>query len=174
MSLRRTTPLKRTRTRRRAPSELTRCDFWTPRRDRPPSRCTKAGPVVVDENTRYCLAHATETADRLVGDLVKDRDGGECILRTFNDQPCMGTLSACHLIPKGRYGPTRWVTTNIVAGCASHHVAFDQSPLEKEEWITRYLGAEHYDALKFVARSGAKYRPADVIRLFTENEETGS
>jgi hypothetical protein len=124
--------------------------------------------VRVSENERYCKGHATEEADRLVGDYVKARDDHSCVLYTFNDKACQGVLSACHLIPKGRYGPSRWIPANIVSGCAAHHMAFDSSPLEKEDWIVRYLGAEHYDALKVVARSGAKYDPASVILRFRE------
>lgn len=147
---------------------MTRCDFWTPRANSNPSRCTKTATVIVSEDERYCKGHATETADRLVGDRVKARDGHTCVLYDFNSRPCMGVLSAAHLVPKGRYGPARFIEANIISACASHHMAFDQSPLEKEEWIVRYLGAEHYGALKLVARSGAKYRPGDVIRCFRE------
>lgn len=169
----RTVPLKRTgirrsRGRRKPASPATRCDWSVRAVSGRTYRCTKRGYITVDENERYCKGHATERADKLVGDYVKARDGHQCQLRDFNGLPCLGVLSACHLIPKGQYGATRFLPANIVAGCAGHHIAFDNRIIEKEAWIRRRLGSDVYDALKLVAVGGAKYDPASVIRLFRE------
>lgn len=133
----------------------------TPKRKRPPLKpCTYAGkgatiqrcarrPVVrVSDDERYCDRHATWIAGELVGDFVKARDGHRCQIASFNDRPCIGSeLYACHLIPKGRYPVLRYEPDNITTGCMAHHKAFDEAPLEKEDWCRAYLG-ERYEELR--------------------------
>lgn len=129
--------------------------------------------MVVTETERLCGRHATWTADKLVGDFVRNRDG-RCVLSTFTTGPCYqgSVLYWCHLIPKGRYAATRYDPENAVAGCAAHHKAFDESPLEKARWIVRHLGREEFDALEQRATHGVKPELGAVIRQFRTTTDT--
>lgn len=173
--MQRSAPLKRKPRRRRASSELTRCDFWVTAASGRSWRCTKQGRAIIDDNERYCLAHATAKADKLIGDAVKERDEYRCMfaLHHWNDQPCSpGVLSACHLIGKGAYPATRWEIDNIVSGCPGHHASFDNydlgADLTKHEWAERLVGTARWEELREQARRQKGEKAADVIRRFRE------
>lgn len=143
--LQRRTPLAKKRAKpRRKPAA--RCDYST--------RCKRRPSVVISADERMCSTHATWTADKLVGDFVRRRDG-RCMLVDFNANPCYepATLYWAHLIPKGRYPQGRYIATNAVAACLRHHESFDHSPLEKDEWIVAHLGTDTYEWLRRAVRS---------------------
>lgn len=155
--LKRTTRLKRKRsTPRRHPRA--RCSYT--------NQCRKEPRVILGPDERMCRTHATWTADKLVGDWVKARDG-RCILAGFNGQPCYEpeTLYWCHLVPKGTYPKGRYLPGNAVAGCSRHHRSFDLLLIEKREWIAAYLGEEGLDLLETMVRSDQP-GVADVIREY--------
>lgn len=136
-------------------------------------RCRKRPEIRLSEDERLCKGHARDLADKLVGDFVKARDGYRCQLRGFNAKPCWPNEEAvywCHLIPKGRYGATRWVPLNAVAGCAGHHKAFDESPLEKDLWIEQRIGAEAFEELRLLARMGGGPSAAEIILRYRQND----
>lgn len=150
-------PRKRAKPRRRPAA---RCGYSP--------RCKGRPNVIVSDTERLCGRHATWAADKLVGDFVRNRDG-RCVLASFAPTtPCYqgDTLYWCHLIPKGRYSATRYDPENAVAGCAAHHKAFDEAPLEKARWIVRHLGRDEFDALEHRAMHGTKPEIGAVIRLF--------
>ena len=155
------TPLKRKSGKpKRKPSEV--CD-WSGH------GCRRRADVKITETERYCNGHATDTADTLVGTYVKMRDNWTCQLVGFNDKPCYGLPAVywCHLIPKGRYQSVRWNPSNAITGCAGHHKAFDESPLEKDLWIEQHiLGVEGYAALKHLAMTTTRPPVRDVILEF--------
>lgn len=152
--LERSTPIRRKAVaKRRRPA--VRCS-WS-------DRCKKRPDVVISETERYCHGHATMTADALVGTFVKERDGWRCQLRSFNGRPCSSEqVYWCHLIPKGRYHATRWIPLNAVAGCAGHHKAFDEAPLEKDDWCEQRLGVAQWHDLKVQAR---RVKSVDVVEV---------
>lgn len=159
--LKRTTPLRRKAVAPRKRPAV-RCS-WS-------ARCKKRPRVIVDGETpeRYCPTHATMVADALVGTFVKTRDGYRCQLRSFNDQPCYQPEQVywCHLIPKGRYYGTRWDPLNAITGCAGHHKAFDESPLEKDVWCEQRLGFQQWHDLKVRARQVKAVDVAGVIEAY--------
>lgn len=136
------------------------------------SRCNKRVTVRL-EDEGWCDRHATWVADKAVGDFIKSRDGYECQLRSFNGRACVGSERyACHLIPKGRYPVLRYEPDNIVTGCMGHHMAFDQAPLEKDEWCRALLGTR-YDELRHQAIEHPKRpdRAAVIAEFRTRLEE---
>lgn len=161
--LKRKTPLRSTPTRKRSPTkkplrELVHCSYSP--------RCKKRPREIVSPTERYCPAHATDVADKIIGDIVKARDGYRCQLVGFNAEPCYIPQQVywCHIIPKGRYRPVRWEPDNAVTGCAGHHKAFDESPIEKDEWAERRLGSERWHELRVLARQARSVAAVDVIR----------
>jgi 5-methylcytosine-specific restriction endonuclease McrA len=152
------TPLKRRRTGKPRRTGTAKCAYS--------DRCKTFPRVIVTESERLCLRHATWTADKLVGDYVKARDR-RCVLAesfTFGNKGCSGsTLYWCHLIPKGRYGATRWIPENAITACAAHHKSFDENPLAKENWCADYLGSGAWEDLRETALLGSGMSVADVI-----------
>jgi hypothetical protein len=163
VTLARRTPLRRrsAKPKRRPP---TRCSFS--------SRCGRRPGVILGPDERVCPTHATALADRLAGDYVKARDSYRCQLRGFNDQACYRPEAVywCHLIPKGRYYSTRWEPDNAVTACAGHHKAFDESPVEKDDWILARLGAERWGRLRRIARRSKVVDVAEVVRTYRRGE----
>lgn len=158
--LKRKTPLKSKSARPRTRKPAARCAYGP--------RCKKQPRVIVGPEERYCPGHATQVADKLVGDYVKERDLYRCQLTSFNDSPCYepSVVYWCHLIPKGRYYATRWVPVNAVTGCAGHHKSFDTNPLERDEWCRDRLGAERWDSLRVQAMAQKSVDVAEVIQRF--------
>lgn len=139
-------------------------------------RCNKRPVVKLAQGDR-CASHATDLADKLVGDFVKARDGYRCQLRSFNDEPCYRPEQVywCHLIPKDRYYATRWEPDNAVTGCAGHHSAFDHAPLERDVWCEARLGPGRWGELRQLAIRQKAVDVADVIRRFSgQPESSGS
>lgn len=64
------------------------------------------------------------------------------------------TLQGAHIVPR-RYLKTRWDLDNGLALCSACHVYFTHYPLEFEEFVTGYIGAETFAALKEKARGTA-------------------
>jgi len=134
-------------------------------------RCKKFPSVKVSEAERYCKGHATDVADKLVGDYVKARDR-RCVIADFNSLRCFGTdLSWCHLIPKGRYYATRWEPLNAVAGCRDHHRAFDGNPLAKRRWCLTHIGVQEYEEMEARAEVGGGPGAAEIIRAYRAEKE---
>ena len=156
--LKRKTPMARKSSKpKRPPSAI--C-MW------PNYRCRRQAKVKITDTERYCNGHATKTADNLVGTYVKIRDNWTCQLLGFNDKPCYGLPAVfwCHLIPKGRYQSVRWNPSNAITGCAGHHKAFDESPLEKDVWIEDHiLGVGGYRALRDLAMATTRPPVRDVV-----------
>lgn len=127
----------RTTTRKRTPASCTH------------GRCTRRRAVVLGPDEQLCSTHARFEADHLVGTFVKQRDA-RCVLRGFRpDLACYSDeLYWCHLIPKGRYPWLRYDPANAVAGCATHHKAFDTSPLEAREWAANHVGPELWERME--------------------------
>ncbi len=129
--------------------------------------CRKQAHVIVNEFERYCKGHATQTADKLVGDFVKDRDGWTCQLVGFNAKPCSSPgVYWCHLIPKGRYPSIRYEPLNAVTGCRDHHAALDSGEIERRRWIVARLGEAQFEALQQQAVTTSAPKVADVIRHY--------
>jgi len=124
--------------------------------------------VQVEAGERYCAGHATDLADKLVGDFVKNRDQHRCVLQSFNRQPCYQPQQVywCHMIPKGRYRATRWEPDNAVTGCAGHHMAFDNAPIEKDAWCEAWLGSTRWEQLRAQARGQKAVDVALVIQAY--------
>jgi hypothetical protein len=178
--LRRKTPLKpKSKTARRKDSSR-RCCYVTARANGATSRCTKEGTVVVgalagfpDEIERYCRGHGTQIADAEVKLFVLARDRHRCQLGSVNGKPCSGRdLFACHLLRKGTYHATRWTPGNVVAGCAGHHVFFDNHQAEWLDFCVARLGLEGFEGLLGFARAGNGPDAAYVIRAFRAESST--
>ncbi len=153
--MKRSTPIRRTSRKKR--TGVTVCNW-------PGYACRKEARVVVNEFERYCKTHATQTADKLVGDFVKDRDGWTCRLVGFNDKPCSTPgVFWCHIIPKGRYPSIRYEPLNAVTGCRDHHAAFDSSEIERRRWAIANLGDGPFGLLEHEAVTTSAPKVADVI-----------
>src|SRR5262245_19775089 len=93
-----------------------------------------------------CKTHLHDTADKLVSEYLRERDG-ECKARTFLGTPCNGQLTAMHIVRRG-YLALRWDTGNLAAGCWGHHYLLTVKPDEHYAWAEWYLGAKRYAQLR--------------------------
>jgi len=97
------------------------------------------------------------TLDTAFRELIRARDrtcqfwrGLDAVLGDF--LRCNGPLEVAHLVPRTRRS-TRLDPSNAALLCHAHHALLDSRPLDKAEWIQRYLGEEEYEALKEKART---------------------
>lgn len=134
MTLTRTVPLKRKRSKPRRVPELT-CDIRT---------CHKPPRFF-----GWCALHARKEADRLFSLYIRKRDGKcqvEGCVQPYN-------LQCAHLISR-RYMATRWDVGNAVALDLYHHKLYTEDPLGWDEWCEERLGAHRWNELKWHARRG--------------------
>lgn len=62
---------------------------------------------------------------------------------------CQGQLEVAHLIPRGGHRNVRYDPENLVLLCHFHHnITLDRHPLDKDNWIRRYLGDLKWEALR--------------------------
>jgi len=87
-------------------------------------------------------------ADRLFGAQVRGR--GICQAFGFDGISCSMSLQCAHLVPR-RYLSVRWDPDNAASLCGAHHVYLTHFPLAHDRFCRQFLGAEHYEALKFRA-----------------------
>lgn len=118
-----------------------------------------------------CKTHATQRADKLVGDYVKKRDG-YCVVVVHGNRPDAmvtgnhaGAIQWAHLISR-RYHATRWDPEASVTMCAGHHKFFTERPLEHEEWATFWLGPSAWLKLKRKALDGERPDLEEIIHSF--------
>ena len=89
------------------------------------------------------------TFERVARELVKKRDGG-CKywhgmdnFATYDQlDPCEGQLEVAHLIPRNGHRSVKYDPLNLVLLCHKHHMRLDGHPLEKDNWISKWLGVE--------------------------------
>lgn len=88
--------------------------------------------------------------------LISEQDLGERIgwMVTIEHQRC-DEITAAHVIRRG-YLATRHDTDNGVPLCFSAHDFFTRHPDQWQEFISNYLGAEKYEALRQKAMRGPK------------------
>jgi hypothetical protein len=119
-------------------------------------KCRRLMFQVVD-GIRYCVKH---TADRLIGNLVRARDGGVC--RNCGAPPPEGSVNDwAHVHSRGKLA-IRWDPDNAVTLCRRCHWYF--GPTHREEWEQwcREQGID-WDGLRWRSLNEAPMDPADVI-----------
>ena len=119
-----------------------------PRRTRLP-RCQVRGCKRIARHAGFCKSHATDRADAAIGRVVRSRPG-PCEATKLWDGArfeCSGPFHCCHLVSR-KYRNTRWDERNLVKMCASHHAYFDRNPVQRENTILLWLGADAWRQLK--------------------------
>lgn len=88
--------------------------------------------------------------------IALERDGHQCVVDVEGARCKRGPLSACHVLPKGRYPRLRFEVENIFSACYYHHIIWQhRHPLEFAAWFhSKYPG--RYERLQVMAATSRK------------------
>lgn len=107
----------------------------------------------------------TKTSNRAYEDacrrLVFWRDGGECVLRSFDGGHCDGVIQWGHLIPRSASAVLKFSIANTFCQCASHNLLHRYNPSIFFSWYAFRFGPDVlYLLQKYGCQSIKKFSPS--------------
>ncbi len=149
-----------------------------PKTPRKPRRRIARGTKPIARKSRPRKQRKTPRAklirelDALVGDAVRERDGGCC---TICGEPAGEGRKHdwAHLFSRS-YWPVRWDWRNSTTLCRRHHYTYTRRPAEWFALVERRMGRERFERLRDVAFSRVKVdleRTLEYVRLGPQGEK---